>query len=554
MTLVGQKIGKYNITDLIARGGMAHIYKAKQPGLGRDVAIKVLLNYLSHNDQFVTRFKREAESITLLRHPNIIRLFDMDIEDGHYYMVMEYMGGGDLHNLLRQHGKLTPTQALDILIPVVDAIACAHDVGIVHRDIKPCNILFAKEPGKHPVITDFGITLMQGSMRLTGSGNYLGTPIYMSPESGLGEPVDHQTDIYSLGVTMYELLTGSFPFDGNTPSEIFFSKLYDPLPDFDLVMPHVPTYVRDIIVTALKSDKTQRYQTASEMKQAMQIARAELALASVPLELLEPQPTKLAPITISTPIYEEKEKSSPITKHKWFFINAFSFVTAGIVILICALFLLSEIPESEDNNIDQVQVSVVEWADSTDVFLAISNNITSPTTIPKSTAVPTLTSIPPPATVSTATISLSDVNSGVSRLVNVLEPAFQQMAIQIKQDMIAPTVFSYELTRNRPVLNHIINDNEIHQFYVSGSSLSSQSLIVINQNISSEVSYTFKELDNDDVIVWSESFLTGICLEIPQKSTDYQLTIQSNDDTEPMQYEIALEDGDLATTECTIQS
>jgi len=613
MTLVGRKLGKYEITDLIARGRMAHIYKAKQPGLGRDVVIKVMLNYLSHDDQFVARFRREAESLAQLRHPNIIRLFDMDNEGDHYFMVMEYIRGGDLHHLLHQQGKLTPAQSLDILIPVADALASAHEVGIIHRDIKPPNILFATTPGEHPVITDFGITLMQGSLRLTGSGNYLGTPMYMSPESGLGEIVDHRTDIYSLGITLYELLTGKLPFMGTSPSEVFLNKLYDPLPDLDTTMPDVPDEVKNIIRTSLQSSKRKRYQSADEIKQAMEIARAELAIASVPVVLSDTEPPAEAPNTVyvqmpDKPIIKDKAiirlKSKQFVTYTMLSLVAISVVTIYFGVIINQTSSTFEIPGAD------AQSSVVQWADETDIFTffndatsaadlkqtptieptpvnedikvtaraTLLNNLTltkTPTVIPTiqptdritPTSEPTVTPLPTEtpiiATVTITnekTIDAQQLIQFTDSVTHAIHESGQTLSIVLTQlpDMIPvaaePTIISYELGNDTPPINRVITGNTIHQYQLSAAPAVDQSLIILTYDPTHSFVYTLENTSTQQLISQSRALLTAVCLQIPPGNDTYQLTLELHNEATVLSYITSLQRGDFAQTSCELKS
>src|SRR5262245_53329311 len=183
--LVGNKLGKYELNERLGRGGMAEVYKALQPGLQRFVAVKVLAGYFAESPQFVARFKREARSIAQLRHPHVVQVFDFDIEDDLYYMVMEYIQGATLHPRIQRGGGLPIGDVIRIGIALSDALDYAHQHGMIHRDIKPANVLFADDSLSNPILTDFGIAHIIGGTSLTTSG-FIGTPSYVSPEAARG--------------------------------------------------------------------------------------------------------------------------------------------------------------------------------------------------------------------------------------------------------------------------------------------------------------------------------------------------------------------------------
>ena len=194
--LIGRKLGKYELVERLGRGGMAEVYKAYQPGLERHVAIKVMHGHLSGNAEFIQRFQREARSIGQLQHPHIGRVIDFDVEADVYYMVMEYIQGGALDSYLKQKKVLPVDEAVRITLQLADALAYAHQRGMIHRDIKPGNVLFADDSHSHALLTDFGIArLLDEQQNMTMTGALVGTPNYMSPEAARGEPCDARADI-----------------------------------------------------------------------------------------------------------------------------------------------------------------------------------------------------------------------------------------------------------------------------------------------------------------------------------------------------------------------
>ncbi|MEM7802686.1 MAG: protein kinase, partial [Chloroflexota bacterium] len=226
-SLLGTYIGRYKIEEMIGRGGMAEVYKAYQVNLDRHVAIKVMHKFLADDKDFLTRFEREARAMAATKHPNIVDVYDFDFDKDYYYIVMDYLSGGTLKNRIDrvtlEGGIIDIDKAIRIILELCDALAFAHKRGMVHRDIKPANIMF-NEMGA-AVLTDFGIARMVNRTSNTTTGSMIGTPAYMSPEQGLGEPGDNRSDIYSLGVLSYHLLTGQLPHEGDTPLSVVLKHI-----------------------------------------------------------------------------------------------------------------------------------------------------------------------------------------------------------------------------------------------------------------------------------------------------------------------------------------
>jgi serine/threonine protein kinase/Tfp pilus assembly protein PilF len=272
--LSGTTLGKYQVIERLGRGGMAEVYRAYQPSMDRYVAVKVMHAYLADDKDFTERFKREAKSVGALRHPNIVQVIDFDMADDVYYMVMEFIPGDTLKAMLERRGALPIGEALDFTIKLADALAYAHHEGMLHRDIKPANVLFTK--GGEPVLTDFGVARIMGSTHLTASGAIVGTPAYMSPEAGRGDQVDARADIYSLGIVLYEMLTGAVPFDADTPYAVIFKHINDPLPMPRQYVPDLPDEIEALLLRSLAKDKEARYQTADQFLEALKAARQNL--------------------------------------------------------------------------------------------------------------------------------------------------------------------------------------------------------------------------------------------------------------------------------------
>jgi serine/threonine protein kinase len=254
---IGNTLGGYQIESEIGRGGMARVYRAYQPQLARWVALKVLNVGGVSDREFLTRFRREAKAIASLRHPNILTVYDYGEEQGIAYIVMEYVSGGTLKDRLTEQPVEWP-DAATLIIPLGHALAHAHAQGIVHRDIKPANILLAR--ADWPLLGDFGLVKLLGHQQdITRPGLSTGTPAYFSPEQVAGETVDHRTDIYSLSIVLYKLLTGHVPFEADTPAEMMFRRLREPPASPRQFNPHISPRLDTVILRALARDPAARH-------------------------------------------------------------------------------------------------------------------------------------------------------------------------------------------------------------------------------------------------------------------------------------------------------
>jgi Tol biopolymer transport system component/serine/threonine protein kinase len=260
--LIGETLGQYHILEELGRGGMAVVYKAYQPALERYVAVKVLPRELTFDDEFVERFLREARAAARLNHSNIVTIHDVGQVDGTYFIVMEYLDGASLTGLLNRQAPLTPQRATQIVSQVALALDYAHQQGFVHRDIKPGNILLDAQGV--PKLTDFGIVKAAEGTRLTQTGTLLGTPEYMSPEQARGLGVERRTDIYSLGVVAYEMLSGRVPFSGDTMA-VLHAHAYEQ-PDLSVL----PRGVQDVVGKALAKDPRRRYGSGEAFARALE--------------------------------------------------------------------------------------------------------------------------------------------------------------------------------------------------------------------------------------------------------------------------------------------
>jgi serine/threonine protein kinase len=283
-SLIGQTIGKYKISDRLGQGGMAEVYKAHHPKLNRTVTIKVLHSYLAEGEDFLARFEREARAVASLRHPHIVQIYDFDVQGELYYMVMEYIDGGNLQEKLLQlanTGEFLPIeQVLSIMKQIASALDYAHKLGIIHRDIKPSNILLDSSGGAY--LADFGIARMMSSTQFTSTGSLIGTPTYMSPEQGRGDELTPVSDIYSLGVILYEMLTGKVPFTSETtPLAIIHKHIHESPPKPTTLRPDIPIAAEQVILRALEKEPADRFKNAGEMVAALEAAFPEKAIKAL---------------------------------------------------------------------------------------------------------------------------------------------------------------------------------------------------------------------------------------------------------------------------------
>lgn len=271
MIMKGQKISdRYQIIKTIGEGGMANVYLAYDTILDRDVAVKVLRGDLATDDTFVRRFQREALSASSLSHPNIVEVYDVGEDNGSYYIVMEYIKGKHLKQLLKQRGKLTLTEVVDIMLQVTDGMSVAHDNYIIHRDIKPQNIMIL-ENGLIK-ITDFGIAMALNSTQLTQTNSVMGSVHYLPPEQASGKGATIQSDVYSMGILMYELLTGELPFRGDNAVEIALKQIKEPFPSVRDKNQSVPQSIENIIYKATAKNTKNRYTDARELHDDLKTA------------------------------------------------------------------------------------------------------------------------------------------------------------------------------------------------------------------------------------------------------------------------------------------
>lgn len=264
MVARGQKINdRYQIIRLIGEGGMANVYLAHDTILDRDVAVKILRGDLAGDEKFVKKFQREAISASSLNHPNIVELYDVGEDNGEYFIVMEYVEGKTLKSLVKKRGALTLAEVVDIMLQLTSAIAHAHDSYIIHRDIKPQNVLILDNGMVK--ITDFGIATALNNHELTETNSIMGSVHYLPPEQANGNGATVKSDIYSLGILMFELLTGRVPFKGDNAVEIAIKQMKTPIPSVRKYNEEIPQSVENVILRACAKNPKNRYDSAREM-------------------------------------------------------------------------------------------------------------------------------------------------------------------------------------------------------------------------------------------------------------------------------------------------
>ncbi|WP_100404523.1 Stk1 family PASTA domain-containing Ser/Thr kinase [Bacillus solitudinis] len=298
--MIGERIsGRYQILETIGGGGMANVYKALDVILDRHVAVKVLQPQFSDDEQFIKRFRREAQAATSLAHPNVVNIYDVGEEGNTYYIVMEYVQGQTLKELIQSQGPLPVPQTLDYLQQMMSALAHAHANQIVHRDIKPHNILISEEGVAK--VTDFGIARAMSSATITHTNSVMGSVHYLSPEQARGGHVTYKSDIYSLGIVLFEMVTGSLPFSGDTAVSIAIKHLQNEIPSAKAMVPMLPQSIENIIRRATVKDPLRRYETIQDMEEDVETALEPERLHEKPFAIIDDN--------------EEATKAIPIIKH-----------------------------------------------------------------------------------------------------------------------------------------------------------------------------------------------------------------------------------------------
>jgi serine/threonine-protein kinase len=378
--IIGKRIsGRYKILEMIGGGGMANVYLAHDMILDREVAVKMLRLDFVNDEEFIRRFHREAQSATSLTHPNIVSIFDVGEEDSLYYIVMEYVNGQTLKQYINQHSSLRVEKALDIMMQITSAISHAHQNHIIHRDIKPHNILIDRNGNVK--ITDFGIAMALSATSITQTNSVLGSVHYLSPEQARGGMANRKSDIYSLGIVMFEILTGRLPFSGESAVSIALKHLQSETPSVRRWNSNIPQSVENIVLKATAKDPFHRYNSVDEMEEDLRTAlnpeRMNEQKFMIPID---DEATKAIPIITNdrpnknldetlvhtsdkiVPVKKDsskKEKSSKKKRKKWPMILISTFLILSILGLLAVTFLpdlLSakdvKIPDVSGMNVD----------------------------------------------------------------------------------------------------------------------------------------------------------------------------------------------------------
>ncbi len=382
MVTKGQKINdRYEIIKSIGEGGMANVYLGYDTILDRNVAIKVLRGDLANDEKFVRRFQREALSASSLSHPNIVAMYDVGEDDGLYYIVMEYIEGKTLKQLLKKRGSLTLSEAIDIMLQLTDGMAHAHDSYIVHRDLKPQNIMI-QDDGQIK-ITDFGIAMALNSTQLTQTNSVMGSVHYLPPEQAAGKGTTIKSDIYSMGIIFYELLTGQLPFKGDSAVEIALKQMKEPLPDVHKLNNDIPQSIENIILKATAKNPKNRYDDAKNMHNDLLTALNDDRINEEPYVYPYPENEVDETTKIMQPISDNNEGiATPITdenvKKSNKLIIALSILAGIIVIaLLAVFFIIPAITAEKDVKVPDVSGMTVSKAEEKleDAGLTVNSKI-----------------------------------------------------------------------------------------------------------------------------------------------------------------------------------
>ena len=296
--MIGSKLGSYEVEEEIGRGGMGVVYRAHQPNLQRQVAVKVLLPHLAKDAEFVERFLREARSAARLHHPGLVTIFDVGDIDGTYYFSMQWLQGKTLEEKLEEPGQLPVEEVVGVVSQMAAALGFAHEAGVVHRDVKPANVIV--DLHGRAVLTDFGIAKAGNETRLTRVGASVGSPDYMAPEQISGGSMDARTDLYALGVLLHHLLTGEPPYTGDAPIAVAYQHLNAPVPSVREKRPEVPPELDEVVARLMAKAPEDRFQSADELLAALraipglEMAGPPTGIGTMPIAAVADRPAEPA--------------------------------------------------------------------------------------------------------------------------------------------------------------------------------------------------------------------------------------------------------------------
>jgi serine/threonine-protein kinase len=435
--LVNSTLGKYRIEAEIGRGGMAVVYRGYDPDLDRNVAVKVLAPHLVWDELFVERFLREARAAARVKHPNIVTIHDVGQQAGWYYFVMEYLAGHSLTALIQQRGSFPPQAVLAILRPVASALDYAHHDGLVHRDIKPGNIMVS--PRGHVTLTDFGIARAVQDARLTGTGTIVGTPEYMSPEQAKGLTVDARSDQYSLAVVAYEMLSGDVPFKANSTLALMYKLVHEPPPPISQARSDLPAGVQPALGRALAKEPGERYSKVMEFVEVLDRALAggkietaaaaapalaAAAVAEPPTPVMQPAPPPPSgPRSTPAAVARPTPQPQPAADRSRMVIWGLSLTAVVVLIAILGgcwfLVLGGDDGAATPAAPGEMTATTVVIPDGDGTSTAIASPSASPTQTPSATITPTRTATrttsPTPSRTPTRTPSPTPTNTPTKR-------------------------------------------------------------------------------------------------------------------------------------------
>ncbi|MCE7948672.1 MAG: serine/threonine protein kinase [Chloroflexi bacterium CFX4] len=442
LQLTGERIGNYEITGMLGEGGMAVVYRARQINVQRDVAFKVIESRLASSPDFIRRFEREAHTIANLNHPHILKLFDFGQHESLIYLVMELQPGGSLAQWLRNEGALPPEQVVRYVTQVGSALDYAHARGVIHRDLKPQNVLLDEQ--MNAILTDFGIARIVGDVTaLTGSGMAMGTPAYMAPEQWHSAEVDARTDLYALAAIAYELLTARTPFVADTPPAMMYQHLHEAPPPLRELRPDLPASLEQVLLMGMAKQPEERFQTAKEFVDAFQQA----ADGKLPPNVkVSPTLKRSRTPRSGTPTLSHKKAVAAQGQNRLplLFGGVILIALIGVLILLVGRSGNSNVALSPSTPDSQAELAVLptETATSTATPTNTATATPSPTNTPTNTATPSATATP--TATATATYTPSATYTSTATYTPSLTPT---EAPTLPPEQAAQATFFAEQTR-----------------------------------------------------------------------------------------------------------